>query len=118
MGGLGTCRAPTVSTRQFLELIFREAGRRPRVQRVPKLVLRALGLVNANVRELVEMTYEFEEPFVVDHGAFARAFGDHDAARGGGEDDGRLVPRASRGRPSTTEKRSRGTYSTSVPYPR
>jgi nucleoside-diphosphate-sugar epimerase len=23
------------------------------------------------------MLYEFEEPFVVDHSAFARAFGDH-----------------------------------------
>ena len=68
---------PTVSTRQFLELVFGAAGQRPRVQRVPKLVLRALGLVNANVRELIEMTYEFEEPFVIDHGDFARAFGDH-----------------------------------------
>jgi nucleoside-diphosphate-sugar epimerase len=68
---------PTVSTRQFLELVFREAAQRPRLQRVPKLALRALGLLNANVRELVEMTYEVEEPFVVDHSDLARAFGDH-----------------------------------------
>jgi nucleoside-diphosphate-sugar epimerase len=67
---------PTVTTREFLELVFRAAGQRPRVQRVPKLVLRAVGLANADVRELVEMTYEFEEPFVVDHSDFARAFGD------------------------------------------
>ena len=71
---------PTVSSRQFLELVFRAAGQRPRVRRVPKLVLRALGLVNADVRELVEMTYEFEEPFVIDHGDFTRAFGDHATA--------------------------------------
>lgn len=67
----------TVSTRQFLELVFRAAGHRPRLQRVPKLALRALGVVNADVRELIEMTYEFEEPFVIDHSDFARAFGDH-----------------------------------------
>ena len=71
---------PTVSTRRFLELVFAAAGQRPRVRRVPKPVLRALGLVNADVRELVEMTYEFEEPFVIDHGDFARAFGDHATA--------------------------------------
>jgi nucleoside-diphosphate-sugar epimerase len=26
---------------------------------------------------MVEMLYEFEEPFIVDHTAFAEAFGDH-----------------------------------------
>jgi hypothetical protein len=30
------------------------------------LVLRALGIVNPTVRELVELQYEFQEPFVVD----------------------------------------------------
>ena len=29
------------------------------------------------MREMIEMLYEFEEPFVVDHSRFARAFGDH-----------------------------------------
>jgi hypothetical protein len=29
------------------------------------------------VREVVERLYEFEEPFVVDHFDFARAFGDN-----------------------------------------
>ncbi len=29
------------------------------------------------VREGVERLYEFEEPFLVDHSDFARAFGDH-----------------------------------------
>jgi len=30
------------------------------------LLLRALGLVNPTVRELIELQYEFQEPFVVD----------------------------------------------------
>jgi len=29
-------------------------------------VLRALGIVNPTVRELVELQYEFQEPFIVD----------------------------------------------------
>jgi hypothetical protein len=31
---------------------------------------------NPDVRELIEMTYEVEEPFVIDHSDFAGAFGD------------------------------------------
>jgi hypothetical protein len=42
---------------------------------VPGLVLRGIGRVDRNVRELAEMLYKFQEPFVVDHGKFARAFG-------------------------------------------
>jgi len=65
----------TVSTRQFLELVFRAAGRRPRVKALPRALLQVLGLVNPTVRELRELLYEFEEPFVLDHSKFDRAFG-------------------------------------------
>lgn len=33
---------------------------------MPPLMLRALGLINPTVRELREMQYLFEEPFIVD----------------------------------------------------
>jgi nucleoside-diphosphate-sugar epimerase len=42
----------------------------------PKIVLRAIGLFNPGIRETIEMLYEFEEPFVVDHSKFERAFGE------------------------------------------
>jgi nucleoside-diphosphate-sugar epimerase len=67
---------PTVSTRRLLELLAAEAGQRARVQSLPRPLFRALGVVNRDLRELREMLYEFEEPFVADHGKFARAFGD------------------------------------------
>ncbi len=67
----------TVSTRQFIERIATAAGTRARLQRVPGLALRGVGLFNPAVRELVEMLYEFEEPFVVDHRKYTAAFGDH-----------------------------------------
>ncbi len=65
----------TVTTREFVEAIFEEAGKPARVQAAPKIVLRAMGLFNPPLRETIEMLYEFEEPFVVDHSAFERTFG-------------------------------------------
>ena len=67
----------TVTTRRFVELVFEEVGGAPKIQRAPKALLRVLGLFNPAVRETIEMLYEFEDPFVVDHSRFARAFGDH-----------------------------------------
>jgi nucleoside-diphosphate-sugar epimerase len=58
--------ADTRSTRQVVEMVYQQAGRQPKVRSVPTLLLRLLGLRNATVRELLEMQYQFEEPFVVD----------------------------------------------------
>jgi nucleoside-diphosphate-sugar epimerase len=65
----------TVTTRRFVERIFEEVGKPARIQAAPKILLRAMGLFNPGMREMIEMLYEFEEPFVVDHSAFERAFG-------------------------------------------
>jgi nucleoside-diphosphate-sugar epimerase len=67
----------TVTTREFVEMIFEEVGKPARIQVAPKILLRALGLFNPPLRETIEMLYEFEEPFVADHSDFTRTFGDH-----------------------------------------
>ncbi len=67
----------TVSTRRFLEIVFEEADHPLRVQRAPKILLRAVGIFNPPVRETIEMLYEFEEPFVVDASRYEQAFGVH-----------------------------------------
>src|ERR687889_859351 len=67
----------TLTTRQFVETIFEVVGKPARVQAVPKILLRAIGLFNPGMREMIEMLYEFEEPFVVDHSKFEQAFGEH-----------------------------------------
>jgi nucleoside-diphosphate-sugar epimerase len=66
----------TLTTRQFVELIFEEVGKPPRVQAAPKMLLRAIGLFNPGIRETIEMLYEFVEPFVVDASKFEEAFGE------------------------------------------
>ncbi|MBA2274461.1 MAG: NAD-dependent dehydratase, partial [Actinobacteria bacterium] len=48
-----------------------------RIQAASKILLRTLGLFDSALRQTIEMLYEFEEPFIVDHSRFARAFGNH-----------------------------------------
>jgi len=58
---------PTAQTsRAMVETVFRLADTSPRLSRLPTIVLRLVGIVNPTVRELIEMEYEFTEPFVVD----------------------------------------------------
>jgi len=67
--------AETLTTRQFLELVFEEAGTPFRVSVMPKVIVSVLALFVPVLREMKEMLYQFEEPFIVDHGKFERAFG-------------------------------------------
>jgi hypothetical protein len=65
----------TVTTRAVLDLVAGEVGHPVAIRSVPKLVVRGLGLFNPLMRELAEMAYEFEEPFVLDTAKFQSTFG-------------------------------------------
>jgi nucleoside-diphosphate-sugar epimerase len=65
----------TLTTRQFIEHIAANVGQRVRVQRTPGFLLRGLGMFNPSLRELVEVLYEVDEPFVVDDSKYVDAFG-------------------------------------------
>jgi nucleoside-diphosphate-sugar epimerase len=66
----------TCTTRQLVDLVYRHAGQpRARLRRLPPLLLRTLGLFNPTVRELLEMQYQFEEPFIVDSSKIADKLG-------------------------------------------
>jgi nucleoside-diphosphate-sugar epimerase len=69
--------APAVTQRAYYEMVYKAAGTPFKVQAANKLMLRMAGLFVPNVREIVEMYYEFAKPFVVDHTKFVKAFGDH-----------------------------------------
>jgi len=66
---------PTVTTRALLDLVADEVGHPVGIRSVPKLAVRALGLVNPMLRKLAEMAYEFDEPFVLDTSKYQTAFG-------------------------------------------
>ena len=67
--------AETLTTREFLTIAFEEAGHDPQIGTMPKSVIWLVGLFNSDVRELREMYYEFDKPFIVDHGKYERTFG-------------------------------------------
>ncbi|WP_369142084.1 NAD-dependent epimerase/dehydratase family protein [Streptomyces sp. R44] len=58
----------TRTTRELVDLAHHATGRpgTARLRRMPTFALYAMGAVNRTVRELIEMQYEFAEPFVVD----------------------------------------------------
>lgn len=65
----------TVTTRKILDLIADDVGHPVGMRVVPKLMLRALGLFNPIMRELPELAYEFEQPFVLDTSKYESTFG-------------------------------------------
>ena len=66
--------AETITTRQFLQLVFDEAGANPGVRAMSRPLLSFVGLFNPMLRELKETLYQLERPFVMDHGKYERAF--------------------------------------------
>ena len=67
--------APARTTRELVSMIGRSLGREVKVQVAPKLILKLMGLFNPVIRELDEMLYQFEGPFVVDGSKFETTFG-------------------------------------------
>jgi nucleoside-diphosphate-sugar epimerase len=65
----------TGTTRALLDLVAGEVGHPVAIRSVPKLAVRALGLVNPMMRALVEMAYEFDEPFILDTTRYEATFG-------------------------------------------
>lgn len=67
--------AETVTTRQFIEMVFQQSKQPARLQRVPRLMISMLGIFVPAMRAVTETLYQSERPWVVDHSKFARAFG-------------------------------------------
>ncbi len=68
--------APAVSFRRLAELAAEVSGSPPvLVSRVSRIGLRLVGAFSPPVREMVEMLYEFEQPFIVDDSRVRLAFG-------------------------------------------
>ncbi len=59
----------------FIEMAAEAFGAPAKYRVLNKLMLRAYGLVNSNVRESVEMLYQNERPYIFDSTKFATKFG-------------------------------------------
>lgn len=67
--------AETLTTRRFVKMVYEEARRTPKFRVAPGLGIRLLAPFNADMSEIREILYEFEDPFVVDHSKFESTFG-------------------------------------------
>ncbi|MCE9575234.1 MAG: NAD-dependent epimerase/dehydratase family protein [Deltaproteobacteria bacterium] len=68
--------APAESTRAITRRLGAALGLRAEVARVPRWMLRATGVFSPFMREVVEMTYQWEAPFVIDDRRYVATFGE------------------------------------------
>ena len=67
----------TLTTREFVRIVYEPAGTECRVSVMGRSMLRMGGVFIPPAREMVEMMYEFEKPFIVDSSRYVQAFGNH-----------------------------------------
>jgi nucleoside-diphosphate-sugar epimerase len=71
--------APTTSekltTKQWIELIAKQMGVEAKMQAVPTLMVRMLGLFVPIMKEFPEMMYQFDRDYVLDSSKFEKRFG-------------------------------------------
>jgi nucleoside-diphosphate-sugar epimerase len=66
--------APTRSLRDLFTLTATLIGVRPRVTVLPQMLTPLLGLFSSDVRELKEMRFQWDRPYLVDTAKFSRRF--------------------------------------------
>jgi nucleoside-diphosphate-sugar epimerase len=67
--------APGMSQRTMMDLVFAEAGHKPRYSVAGRAMIGLAGLFVKELRGFGEMMYQFEKPFIVDSAKIERAFG-------------------------------------------
>jgi nucleoside-diphosphate-sugar epimerase len=66
---------PAITTRQFVEAVYRILGKPVKMSSAPRLAIAVAGLFDVNAKELREMLYQFERDFVMDSSRFEKALG-------------------------------------------
>ncbi|MCB0732624.1 MAG: NAD-dependent dehydratase, partial [Ignavibacteriae bacterium] len=67
--------AETISQKEMVELVEIEIGRKIKYRTAGRKMISFLGLFNPMIKEVKEMMYTMEEPYIVDHSKFEKAFG-------------------------------------------
>jgi len=66
---------PRVTQREMVKMIAAEMGIEPKLSVMGKTMMSIGGLFIPEAKEVVEMMYEFEQPFIVDSSKFEKTFG-------------------------------------------
>jgi nucleoside-diphosphate-sugar epimerase len=64
-----------LTQRDLVTMISKEAGQPFKMRVGTRTIMRVMGLFDKNAREVVEMLYEFEKPFIMDSTKAEKAFG-------------------------------------------
>ena len=76
--------APTITTRQLVSIVEEKIGRPIKVRTSGRRMVSFLGFFSPMLKEVEEMMYEWEQPYIVEHGKYRERFGDvstpHDIA--------------------------------------
>jgi nucleoside-diphosphate-sugar epimerase len=67
--------APALSLDKWVHLFEVITGKKIKKSVTPKFVIRIAGLFNSFTRELYEMAYQFEYPYLVNHDKYVKRFG-------------------------------------------
>jgi len=65
----------TVTTRALLDIIADRVGHPVAIRNVPKSAMHVLGVFSPMMRGLAEMSYEFDQPFILDTSKYEATFG-------------------------------------------
>jgi nucleoside-diphosphate-sugar epimerase len=69
--------APALSLDKWVHLFEVISNKKIKKSVTPKFVIRIAGLFNPFIKELYEMAYQFEHPFLVNHNKYISRFGNH-----------------------------------------
>ena len=67
--------APTLTVRQMITMIFKEVNNIPKHRIASRGLVSFMGLFSKSMKELKDTFYQNEQPFVVDHSKYEKAFG-------------------------------------------
>ena len=66
--------AGPITGRRLIDMAFKAAGKKPNIGVLSERMIREAGQLDAEVQELIELMYEFEEPLVLDGSKFPPNF--------------------------------------------
>jgi nucleoside-diphosphate-sugar epimerase len=69
--------APALSLDKWVHLFEVITNKKIKKSVTPKFIIKIAGLFNSFIKELYEMAYQFEHPFLVNHDKYLRRFGNH-----------------------------------------
>jgi nucleoside-diphosphate-sugar epimerase len=67
--------AQTVTTQEFIDMVYAETGTVENVQVGPKPILTMMSWFNPQMKPALEVYYQFDRPFIIDHSKYENAFG-------------------------------------------